>query len=164
MSDISDYDRAISAYQFQVERYHTWMNYYSIFHGALLVALYSLENESNNDCLSLIICLLGYIAGLCWLGTVIGNAKWIKRWLDVIKENEKENEKGKFSIYTKSGNNIEKEKTFLSTQKIMIFFVSFVCLAWIISAVTLNVYSLIFIVVTLIISICIYKYTSWIHS
>ena len=38
MSDISDYDRAISAYQFQVERYHTWMNYYSLFNGALLLA------------------------------------------------------------------------------------------------------------------------------
>lgn len=157
MSEISDYDRAISAYQFQVEKYHTWMNYYSLFHGALLVALYSLEN-CKYDNLPLIICLLGYIAGLCWLGTVIGNAKWINRWLKIIKESENS------SIYEKSGKDIEKEKAFLSTQKIMKFFVSFVCFAWITSAVTLNPYSLIFIGVTLVFSIWIYEYTSWIHS
>ena len=38
MSEKTDYDRAIEAYRFQVERYHTWMNYYSLFHGALLAA------------------------------------------------------------------------------------------------------------------------------
>ena len=166
MSEVNDYDKAISAYQFQVERYHTWMNYYSLFHGALLVALYSLINEKecycNNNYLSLIICLLGYIASLCWLGTVIGNAKWIKRWLDVIKEYEKENDK--FSIYIKSGKDIEKENTFLSTQKIMIFFVSFVCLSWIVSASILNLYSLIFILAIFALVIYIYECTSWIHS
>ena len=114
MSDISDYDRAISAYQFQVERYHTWMNYYSLFHGALLVALYSLENNSNNSYLSLIICLLGYITGL--------------RWLEIIKSEKNQ------SIYNKSSENIREEKGLLSTQKIMIFFTSCVCIAWILAA------------------------------
>ena len=128
MSDISDYDRAISAFQFQVDRYHTWMNYYSLFHGALLVALYSLENNSNNSYLSLIICLLGYITGLCWIGTVIGNRHWINRWLEIIKSENNQ------SIYKKSSENIRKEKGLLSTQKIMIFFTSCVCIAWILAA------------------------------
>jgi len=128
MSDISDYDRAISAYQFQVERYHIWMNYYSLFHGALLVALYSLENSSSNSYLPLIICLLGYIAGLCWVGTVVGNRYWINRWLEIIKSESNQ------SIYKKSSKNIEREKGLLSTQKIMTIFTLFVCIAWVLIA------------------------------
>ena len=159
MSDISDYDRAISAYQFQVERYHTWMNYYSLFHGALLVALYSLENKSSNSYLPLIICLLGYIAGLCWLGTVVGNMNWIKNWINTIKKYESQS-----GIYSDSSKNIDKEKKYFSTQKIMRIFVICVCLSWIISASVLNIYSLILVAVILILSIYIYEYTSWIHS
>ena len=128
MSDIKDYDRAISAYQFQVERYHTWMNYYSLFHGALLVALYSIANEHCiylNQYFITLICLVGFIAGLCWLGTVVGNMAWMNKWLKIIKEEEKEEN----ICYTKSGIDID-EKEFLSTQKIMRFFVITVCIAW----------------------------------
>ena len=32
------YDKAVEAYQFHVQRYHTWVNYYAIFVGALFVA------------------------------------------------------------------------------------------------------------------------------
>lgn len=39
------YEKAIDAYQFNVSRYHTWMNYYSIFVGALFVALYTVWPE-----------------------------------------------------------------------------------------------------------------------
>lgn len=125
MSDISDYDRAISAYQFQVERYHTWMNYYSLFHGALLVALYSSDNcKCNENYLQLIICSLGFIAGLCWLGTVVGNRHWINRWLDIIKLEKNQ------SVYKKTSENIEREIGLLSTQKIMVIFTFFVCIAW----------------------------------
>ena len=34
------YDKAVESYQFHVQRYHTWVNYYAIFVGALFVAFY----------------------------------------------------------------------------------------------------------------------------
>lgn len=36
------YQKAIEAYQYHVNRYHTWMNYYALFNGALLVAFCTL--------------------------------------------------------------------------------------------------------------------------
>lgn len=137
MSEISDYDRAISAYQFQVDRYHTWMNYYSLFQGALLVALYSVGNREcyNQELtfLPLIICFVGFIAGLCWLGTVIGNRHWINKWLNIIQLIEV-NQKDSFRIYSRSNENPNKEKGLLSTQKIMRFFTCLVSFAWILVA------------------------------
>ena len=36
------YQKAIEAYQYHVNRYHAWMNYYALFNGALLVAFCTL--------------------------------------------------------------------------------------------------------------------------
>ena len=41
------YQQAINGYQFHVNRYHTWMNYYSIFTGALFVGLCSLTTATT---------------------------------------------------------------------------------------------------------------------
>lgn len=136
-----DYDRAIEAYRFQVGRYHTWMNYYSLFHGALLVALYSVAKEGNTSFLFLIIAFLGYVAGLCWLGTVIGNRKWIDSWIQIVQAVEKLNmpkqdvsrDASQDTLRTAIYNLVYingSTKGFLSTQKIMQLFTGFVTLAW----------------------------------
>lgn len=41
------YQKAIEAYQYHVNRYHTWMNYYSIFTGALFVGFCSLTTATT---------------------------------------------------------------------------------------------------------------------
>lgn len=44
------YEQSISAYQFQVSRYNTWMNLYALFVGALFVAFYGIAYNINiND-------------------------------------------------------------------------------------------------------------------
>lgn len=137
MSEKTDYDRAIEAYRFQVERYHTWMNYYSLFHGALLIALYSVADlcaAKEKDFLFLLIAFLGYVTGLCWLGTVIGNRKWIGSWIQNVQSEEREDSKRKENssrhpIYNRLYTN-RSTKGFLSTQKIMQLFTGFVTLAW----------------------------------
>ena len=94
----TDYERAIQAYQFQVERYQTWMNYYSIFNGALFVAIYSMYDYGCMNWLSqsflVIISFLGLIASLCWLGVMIGNRCWMDSWMQHIKVEEKNNKQG----------------------------------------------------------------------
>ena len=35
------YEKAIEAYWKHVDRYHTWMNYYAIFNGALFVGFWA---------------------------------------------------------------------------------------------------------------------------
>lgn len=129
------YEKAISAYQFQVKRYHTWMNYYSVFHGALLVALYTLltSEYSCKEGICMVISLLGYVAALCWLGTVIGNRAWMDSWVQIIQMIEANSSGVEYKIYKLLYSNGNTKK-FLSTQKLMQIFSGFVCLAWAIMA------------------------------
>ena len=85
------YEKAIDAYRFQVGRYHTWMNFYSLFNGALLIAVYSLQCKTceESNVLLLFLGVVGLIAGLCWLGSIIGNRYWMNSWLQIVKELEK---------------------------------------------------------------------------
>lgn len=132
MSEISDYDRAISAYQFQVERYHTWMNYYSLFEGALLVALYSVDRNDVGHLVYLLIPILGFIVSLCWLGSIVGHRCWMNSWLDIVKKLEHE-EYDKKKVSTKIYNSYsinQNKKNFLSTQVITQIFISIVIVAW----------------------------------
>ncbi len=130
---MTDYDRAIEAYRFQVDRYHTWMNYYSLFHGALLIAFYSIQCEVNDDMhkwLPFIIAALGFLAGICWCYTVIGNKNWINNWMAIIKKVASGNDEiGGNNIYnviaSECGN-----KGLLSTQKVMLLFTVMVTIAW----------------------------------
>ncbi len=41
------YEQTISAYQYHVQRYGTWMNMYAIVTGALLVAFYSFDDTKS---------------------------------------------------------------------------------------------------------------------
>ncbi len=107
------YQRAIEAYQFHVNRYHTWMNYYSIFTGALFVGfcslttattkiiegsnstlnhycyiehgkvLYTLDN--NYTLLIIAICVLGIISSICWFMSLCGHEKWEHNWIKNIE-------------------------------------------------------------------------------
>ena len=88
------YDKAVEAYQFHVQRYHTWVNYYAIFVGALFVAFYTIIPQSENvQCtpcsgtifsfldsiwLPLLIITLGWFASMCWLASIIGHYEWMK--------------------------------------------------------------------------------------
>ena len=123
-------DRAIEAYQFQVNRYHTWMNYYSLFHGALLVAFYSLLEKYREVGSSIcqwfpfLIAMLGFIIGICWCYTVIGNKTWINNWLFVVRKME-----GDDGIYNLISPNCCKSG-FISTQKVMLLFTICVTVAW----------------------------------
>jgi len=129
MSEISDYDRAISAYQFQVERYHTWMNYYSIFEGALLVAFYSIDRCKVGDLVYMLIPILGFIVSLCWLGSIVGHRCWMNSWLNIVKYIENIDNNIKKKIY-KSYSRNQNKKNFLSTQGITKIFIIIVIIAW----------------------------------
>lgn len=93
-------------------RYHTWMNYYSLFNGALLVAyctilvstgkVISLEGNVDTasemsggakvfflnctywDVLTLI-AALGVIASYCWYLSMIGHNRWMESWRGILR-------------------------------------------------------------------------------
>lgn len=95
------------------QRYHTWMNYYSLFNGALLVAYCTIlvstgkivemeGNISNNEFTNLgaklfylnctywdiltVIAILGVIASYCWYLSMIGHRSWIKSWKRILDD------------------------------------------------------------------------------
>lgn len=152
------YEQSISAYQKHVERYNTWMNMYAIMTGALFVAFYSIYGKDStciicgklneicncslvsddNTIFLLLIAILGFICSLCWYGAVKGHYEWMKSFIKIVKFNEKKyfGENGPF-VYSKVIAS-EKSKTkgnflygFFSIQKITLFFIKGVVLAWI---------------------------------
>ena len=84
----SAYEKAIAAYQFHVERYNTWMNYYSIFVGALFIAYYSIKPDSNSEFILSAITIVGLISSACWLASFKGYYSWLKSWTNVIQFHE----------------------------------------------------------------------------
>lgn len=110
------YQKAIEAYQYHVNRYHTWMNYYALFNGALLVAFCTLlcattqiaggkgavETEeivleggtvilSNNyGYLQVLIIILGILTSLLWLLSILGHRTWTLSWMSIICKYERE--------------------------------------------------------------------------
>ena len=83
------------------DRYLKWMNYYSLFNGALLVAYYSIfqllsdeTQEFANNCaetsnsnhwnLLSLIAILGCFASYCWYLSAIGHYYWIGRWREAL--------------------------------------------------------------------------------
>lgn len=110
------YQKAIDAYQYHVNRYHTWMNYYALFNGALLVAFCTLlcattqiaggkgsvETEeivlegggvilSNNyGCLQVLIIVLGILTSFLWLLSILGHRTWTLSWMSLICKYERE--------------------------------------------------------------------------
>ena len=93
------YSKAIEAYWKHIDRYHTWMNYYSLFNGALFVGFCTLLTATSNihisDCheitlsnqyesLQIFVCLLGLLSSICWLGSLIGHQKWEENWMNIV--------------------------------------------------------------------------------
>jgi len=138
------------------KRYHTWMNYYSLFNGALLVAyctilastgqiievgggistengitvntrLFQLECTYWN--ILVLIAFLGCVASYCWYLSAIGHYNWIKRWREVTKA-QKNYPKLDFS-------NVDicdicnKAKHYHSTFKVTKQFIKAVLFAWV---------------------------------
>lgn len=135
------YEKAIDGYQFQVNRYNTWMNYYALFVGALLVALYSVwpsENclscitettavsSSGNWYLVVIISILGWLVSFCWYGALLGYRKWNTHWINVIKDMESKLTDNKLKVYCKN----PKQGGLISTQKITGLFIIGAMVAW----------------------------------
>ena len=105
---------AIDAYRFQVERYQTFMNYFALFNGALLVAFCTLltstttiTNIPNTCCkicfenkyilsnqyqpLLIMISILGIIVSIIWKRSIKGNIAWMGSWMELIRNNEQNN-------------------------------------------------------------------------
>ena len=136
-------------------RYHTWMNYYSLFNGALLVAYctilvstgqviemgggISTENgiTGNTRLFQLectywniltLISFLGCIASYCWYLSAIGHDHWIGRWRKILMEQDNY-PKLDFNDVIDWGEN--KAVHYHSTFKITELFIAVVLLSWI---------------------------------
>ena len=91
-------------FQSMEKRYHTWMNYYSLFNGALLVAYCTIlvstgnvikEICGNKTCYELnctywrflvLIAGLGIVASCCWYLSMIGHINWLSNWRIKLQE------------------------------------------------------------------------------
>lgn len=123
MSNITDddrrkyaYEKAIEAYWKHVDRYHTWMNYYSLFNGALFVGfctiitattslkigMNKIEFENNLPWISIVICLIGLIASLAWRNSIMGHLIWEKNWMNIVCSYESEPNRVYSVLITKS--------------------------------------------------------------
>ena len=105
------YEKAIEAYWKHVDRYHTWMNYYAVFNGALFVGFCtlltatsniefknSIELSNNYTILCIIICIVGFISSVCWFLSILGHASWERNWINIVEYYE-------LKIFSDSNNN-----------------------------------------------------------
>lgn len=91
------------------QRYHTWMNYYSLFNGALLVAYCTILVSTGNvvekvvcdekTCYDLnctywgflvLIACLGIVASYCWYLSMIGHNKWLGNWRNKLQKKKRD--------------------------------------------------------------------------
>ena len=148
-------DIAYDQFKEMEKRYHTWMNYYSLFNGALLVAyctilvstgqviemggaistengltgnvrLFQLECTYWN--ILALIALLGCFASYCWYLSAIGHYHWIERWRKILMEQDNY-PKLDFSD-VEICNICNKSKHYHSTFKITKTFIFVVLFAW----------------------------------
>lgn len=114
------YEKAIEAYWKHVDRYHTWMNYYSLFNGALFVGfctfltattrvkqngdIFYLSN--NYTCYAVFICIVGLIASICWMYSLLGHQTWERNWMNII-ENYEDSSNLIYSLLITNANDIE---------------------------------------------------------
>ena len=107
------YKLMFARFNWMEQRYHTWMNYYSLFNGALLVAYCTIlvstgkiveveGNISNNEFTNLgaklfylnctywdiltVIAILGVIASYCWYLSMIGHRSWLENWRKILEK------------------------------------------------------------------------------
>lgn len=159
------YEKAIEAYWKHVDRYHTWMNYYAIFNGALFVGFCTLKTATSYVCkvdncyylinnyeyLCLMICLLGVVASICWLTSILGHEKWECNWMNIIEKYEIDSHKvyrlirveRKDMIFKNFPENEKEKKELLDTDVFKAFsthsitktFVSFIIIGWLITVI-----------------------------
>ena len=159
------YEQAIKAYQFHVQRYQTWVNYYAIFVGALFVAFYNIMPPMGNFCLcspassltgelfiSYLIVVLGWFASVCWLASITGYYNWMLSWTRIVKLRERRFFNGKEPeqcIFVYDGiltDKVSQEKPnrmlpgYISTHKITHLFVNVVIWAWMLLSFALGAY------------------------
>lgn len=127
------YEKAIEGRNFHYQNYNTWVNYYSIFNGALFVGYYSLK---DGDLLKIIIVLLGFVTAICWHLTVKGHYNWMISWINIVHEYENklselsDNEENYYvyNVYTRPKKDFYNKN--LSTQKMTSIFTFVVCISW----------------------------------
>lgn len=149
-------DIAYDQFKEMEKRYHTWMNYYSLFNGALLVAyctilvstgqviemgggistdngltgnarLFQLECTYWN--ILALIAFLGCIASYCWYLSAIGHYHWIGRWRKILIEQDNY---PKLDFNDVGISNItNRAMHYHSTFKITRLFITIVLLSWI---------------------------------
>lgn len=141
------------------QSYHTWMNYHSLFNGALLVAYCTIITSialfvNNNPCVNVIcnfecdllsgIALLGIIASYCWYLSMMGHDNWLDNWRRKMQEYVSVNfySKNNYQIMTDIScedftsntmvNICGKKRLmgFYSTYKITKIFISAIIIAW----------------------------------
>lgn len=116
---MDEYERFVEYYRLIFEhfknmenRYHTWMNYYSLFNGALLVAyctilvstgrilevggtikeqigdveLKSLQLDCTYWAVLMLVSLLGSVASYFWYLSIIGHCSWLDNWRKILKD------------------------------------------------------------------------------
>lgn len=140
------YEKAIEGRNFHYQNYNTWVNYYSIFNGALFVGYYSLLQNAPSVLLAFIT-FLGFISAICWHLTVKGHYIWMISWIKIVQNYEEELHTIVDEInnkYTNAPEKIEKYNVYnvytrpkkdfymknISTQKMTSFFTFIVCIAW----------------------------------
>ena len=127
------YEKAIEGRNFHYQNYNTWVNYYSIFNGALFIGYYSLK---DGDLLKTIIVLLGFVTAICWHLTVRGHYNWMISWINIVHEYENklselsDNEENYYvyNVYTRPKKDFYNKN--LSTQKMTSIFTFVVCISW----------------------------------
>ena len=147
------YDKAIEAYQFHVQRYHTWVNYYAIFVGALFVAFYTVISGTPNEVeypsvipkigitdnhestfFLFLISWVGLWITICWLASTVGHYAWMKSWMGIVKRCESDflDTPSVYTIVLNDNETITNTKMprFISTQKITQIFLIGVIIAW----------------------------------
>jgi len=146
------------------QRYHTWMNYYSLFNGALLVAYCTIlvstgevvetGNTVTQDSYSTVahifrlsctyweflflIAVLGIVASVCWLLSIIGHVHWLESWRHALKSNGYRFDWAVYGVAPEmrhtDSHGFHYASGFFSTAKITRIFVWAVIVAWMLAA------------------------------
>lgn len=151
MGYIERYKLIFEHFKLMENRYHTWMNYYSLFNGALLVAYCTIlvstgkviELEGGYDgsaaqtvqggtkvfylnCtywdILTLIALLGVVASYAWYLSIIGHGKWIENWRGIL---QKEDENKGIGIQKKLGVDVEKMTSCCGNEVVLHFHSTF---------------------------------------
>ena len=133
------YEKAIEGRNFHYQNYNTWVNYFSIFTGALFVAYYTIMEKNNCNFFSFIVLILGIVTSICWNKSIKGHYHWMLSWIKVVQDYEKKlaklsNKNKQLSYYVYSvykGEPCDFFQKNISTQRLMVKFTFIVIVAWI---------------------------------